>query len=188
MKIDKHTTLQDFMQYVDLFRLTGDQITDIMGRIEKLERPKRIREKDVPDSLNDLTYEELYRINSADGAGETLDLYLGVILGLNAGDAMSESAFEIFSFVHFVNRERIRIGKLFAGIKSKHTPEEVQAGVEKLNHGYFGTVDWYARRMGIQDHSDAERTKWIRIYQCLKMDVENAAYERRLRDIISKKK
>lgn len=188
MKITQHTTLHEFMQYVDLFEVSPDQITKMMPRIEKHRKPETLCGRGVPANLNDLTYEELYRLNSVKGVDDVLTVYLDVVLGLTIEQVIYESAFDVFAFVAFVNRERIRIGKLFAGIKTKHTQEEIQAGVEKLNHGYFGTIDWYARRMGLHDHSEAEKVKWIRIYRCLKIDAENAAYERRLRDIMMKKK
>ena len=41
--------------------------------------------------------------------------------------------------------------------------------------------------MGITNHDDALSVPWLRVYQCMKMDAERDAYERRLRDIVNAK-
>ena len=79
-----------------------------------------------------------------------------------------------------------RIGKLFKSLESDKTSEEIRAGIEKLDFGAFGLVDWYAKRMGIVDHEEVFATPWQRIYQCLKIDHENAEFEKRYRNIINR--
>lgn len=88
--------------------------------------------------------------------------------------------FDVFGVINFVRSELDRINKLFASIKVAHSPEEIAAGVENLNFGTFGVIDWYAKRMGITNQDEVYSVAWIRIYTCMKNDNEKAEYEQRL--------
>ncbi len=100
---------------------------------------------------------------------------------------MEEKAVDCLRFVWQVKTELEKITKLFNAIQHKPTAEEVQAGVDKLSHGFFGTADWYARRMGITDHEEVFQTNWMRIYQAMKIDFDNNQFERNYRRIIEQK-
>ena len=89
--------------------------------------------------------------------------------------------------VNMIQSEMERIGKLFASLHSERTSEEVNAGIDRLDFGTFGIVDWYAKRMGIVDHEDVFKTPWVRVYQCLKIDHENMEFEKRYRKIIEQR-
>ena len=86
------------------------------------------------------------------------------------------SAEEFFGFGYWILAELERISKLFERIKSIPTDEELQAGIESLNFGFFGTLDWYCKRMGITDHSDAEKVPWIRLYKCMEIDSKTGVF------------
>jgi hypothetical protein len=60
----------------------------------------------------------------------------------------------------------------------------MRAGIDRLNFGVFGLIDWYARRMGITDHDEVLKVPVLRVYQCLKMDKEQQEYENRLAKVI----
>ena len=77
-----------------------------------------------------------------------------------------------------------RIGKLFKSLQGDHSSDEVAAGIERLEFGAFGIVDWYAQRMGIIDHEEVFATPWARIFQCMKIDHEQGEFEKRYRKII----
>lgn len=97
-------------------------------------------------------------------------------------------ATEILGFVYWVAKEVKRINKLFASTNVPPTPEERQAGVDRLNFGFFGLVDYYAQRMGISNHEEVECVPWIRVYKCLDMDAKRVMFERRLRNVLNKKR
>ena len=65
--------------------------------------------------------------------------------------------------------------------------DEIAAGVNDLDSGPFGLVDWYARRMGYKDHDEVLRVPWLRVWQTMKIDADRDDYERRLRDVINAK-
>lgn len=154
-------------------------------------RPGRLFGCPVPESLDGLTFGELLSLQEIDGMnnGDSIVTLARVILKSrrNKRRILRERCDRVFGFVAFVTRELERIGDLFKRIE--HTPDEdeVAAGVNDLDFGPFGLVDWYARRMGITNHDDVLRVPWLRVYQCMKMDAERDAYERRLRDVINAK-
>ena len=39
----------------------------------------------------------------------------------------------------------------------KRQPEEIKAGINDLDFGPFGIIDWYAHRQGYQDQDDAAK-------------------------------
>ncbi|MCL1933962.1 MAG: hypothetical protein FWF53_09165 [Candidatus Azobacteroides sp.] len=188
MKIDKNTTLEDFIFYTDLFKSDEKQIEDLFSKLELTELPPYILNKPIPENLNDLTFGQLIKIQSIKTVKDMLLVPLHVISGIDIEKILTCKAFDVIRFMLFVQKELTRIGKLFAEIKYRPSAEEVQAGINNIDNGVFGTIDWYARRMGITDHSEVESIPWIRIYKCLEMDNRQALFEKKLREIYSKKK
>ena len=151
-------------------------------------RPNKMCGRDVPSSLNDLTFGELTAL-STDGNNIAVALNCAaVVLGVTSRRrVLREPASTTAGFLNFVHAEIKRINQLFADINRKPNADEIAAGVESLQFGAFGVVDWYARRMGFRDHDDVMSVKWVRIYECMRIDTETREYERRLRDILAQK-
>ncbi|MCL1933492.1 MAG: hypothetical protein FWF53_06765 [Candidatus Azobacteroides sp.] len=187
MRTDKDTTLKDFIFYTDLFKSDEKQIGDLFRKLESTEPPPYILNKPAPKNLNDLTFGQLIQIQSVKTIEDMLFVPLDVILNINKEKALTCKAFDIIRFMLFIQKELTRIGKLFSEIKYRPSAEEIQAGINQIDNGIFGTIDWYARRMGITDHSEVESIPWIRIYKCLEMDNKQALFEKKLREIYSKK-
>ena len=155
-------------------------------QLKRVECPAKMWGKPVP-SLNELTLEELAQLWDVTNT-PALFYAIGRILFGKGERAVNRA--DTLAFVGVVNRvaeEVQRINALWEAIPTYHSPEEVQAGCNALKFGIFGIADWYARRMGMHDHDEAFATKWMRIYQCMRNDAEEAAYRRRLNDIIVNK-
>ena len=90
------------------------------------------------------------------------------------------NVFDVFGFLNFAKEEVKRINKLFADIAPHIPPKKLAAGIEDLNFGTFGVIDWYARRMGITNQDEVYSVAWVRIYTCMKNDNEQSEYEKRL--------
>ena len=67
-------------------------------------------------------------------------------------------------------------------------PEEIKAGVKKLNHGMFGIIDSIARRCPQYSHDEILQLNQAVVFQMLKIDIDNANYAKRLRTILNPKK
>lgn len=157
-----------------------EHITELLGQLAHAEKPQFIAGKETPADLNTITYgmlDDLSRLTEKDDAGARI---CEILLGLTPAEVYTANVFDVFGFMHFVREELERINKLFASIKVTHTAEEIAAGVEEMNFGTFGVVDWYARRMGITNHDEVYDVAWIRIYTCMKNDNEKSEYEARL--------
>ena len=127
-----------------------------------------------------LSYGQLDDLSDAGNGKDANAVVLEVIMGLKRHEVYSMSVTDVFGFANFVRDEVKRINALFDSIKLPSTQDEVSAGIEDLNFGSFGVLDWYARRMGITNQNDVRNVAWVRIYRCMKNDNEKTAFERRL--------
>lgn len=159
--------------------------------LNKQPRPERLCGRRVPETLDDLSFGDLLGLQDAATGTTTKSVVtlVRLILKTRRPDAwiLRERADKVFGFINWVTKELERIGGLFKA--TEHTPDEdeVAAGINDLNFGPFGLIDWYARRMGYTDHNDVLSVPWLRVYQCMKMDADRDKYERRLRDIVNAK-
>lgn len=173
---------------VDKFLLLADSVADdIVSVIQELGKPEKVCGVKTPDDLNDLTFGQLATLQSIQTLDDIVFITCETVLGVKRCKVMKEDAFNVMRFV-FWCADRVKdIGVMFKDISVPPTSEEKQAGIDGLNFGLFGTIDWYARRMGIKDHEDVERIPWIRIYKCIDMDNQKQVFERRLRIIYENK-
>ena len=153
--------------------------------------PKVFYKKAVPDTLQGVTFGTLVRLQQAPKDNDYLKTccaLVSVLTGVPADIVASRRAYDVIGCVNMIQSEMERIGKLFQSLQGEKTSEEIRAGVNNLDFGVFGVVDWYAKRMGIIDHEEVFNTPWQRIFQCMRIDHEQGEFERRYRDIITKKK
>jgi hypothetical protein len=185
MRIDKNTTLAEFSAIEPL--LTAGTAAGLFERLKTRAKPREIAGKPLPDNLNLITWAQFAALSSSGGQEESFFAPFEIILGLKKDRLHACKFFDIIGFLIFVKNELERIAALFDSIKHIPAPEELQAGINRLNFGLFGTLDWYARRMGFADHAEAEKTPLIRIYKCLEIDSKTANFEKRLRTVIQNK-
>ena len=106
-----------------------------------------------------------------------------ILLGMSEQETARALAVEVVSFVGWVIGQINRINRLFDKAKGHPTQKEVRAGIEQLKFGMFGLIDWYAKRMGIQNHDDVMGVSWMRVYKCLDMDTKTNEFNRRMAQI-----
>lgn len=160
---------------------------ELMRQMEKLNKPIYLSGERVPDSLNDISIGQLLMLQYMSTDEDFMLKPASIILGIHEDTLLKEQAEKVIGYSYWVAKEVERINKLFKETSIPPTQEEKQAGVEKLNFGSFGIIDWFAQRMGITDHSEVENVPWVRIYKCMDMDAKKFVYERRLREIYNKK-
>lgn len=155
--------------------------------IKRFSRPAYVGKHRVPKDLNSLTMGQLIELSSANRAEDAFYYPCRIILGMTDEETSKALAVDVVRFAGWCAAEVQRVTEVFGTLKQQYTPEEHQAGIDKMKTGIFGLIDWYARRMGITDHEEVERTPWVRIYECARLDQETAAYQRRLNRIIMNK-
>ena len=156
--------------------------------LQHAKRPLKVGGVEPPSTLNDLSLGELMQLQGISSEREMILVPCKVLLGLDERKVMNSDAHDVLAFVFWTAREVERINKLFASTNVPPTPEEKQAGADKMNFGMFGIVDYYAQRMGITDHEAVEYVPWVRVYKCLDMDAQRARMDRRLRKILERRK
>lgn len=177
-----------YRDFLLLFPLCGDENkAEIIKYLNHCQRPKYLGEVEVMETLNGITYGQLDDLSGIKEQKDPFAASMGILLGLTPDVVYSLPVTTVFGFANFVTAEVDRINKLFAGITIDHTSDEIAAGIEDLNFGSFGVLDWYARRMRITNQNDVRNVAWVRIYKCMKNDTEQAAYERRYNQVMMNK-
>lgn len=149
---------------------------------EGFERPAYIGEVKCPEDLSALTIGQLIEIGETSGA-DTDYRIIDIVLGMDKEQADNCRATEVVAFLSWIGRQVKRINKLFESIQTRPTAKEKQAGVDNLQFGLFGILDWYAKRMGITNHDEVLAVPWLRIYKCMEMDNKVEQYQRRYNEI-----
>lgn len=178
---DTLASVADFLFWEPL--LADEQRAQLLA----VECPRCVLGVEMPVDLNSLTFEQLIRLWSVKTSRDLFTAVANEILHKSERDILRADLLPVLGACNFVARELARISELWQSIPSTHTPEELQAGCQRLQFGVFGIADWYARRMGMHNHDEAFATPWVRIYQCMRNDAEEAQYRKRLNEIINQK-
>lgn len=153
---------------------------ELMATVSKAKRPAFVCGKEVPKDLFSISYGMLDELHDASSAQDPAAECLRIIMGLKPAEIYQLNACDVFGFMHFCREQIEKINKLFASLKVNYSSEELAAGVKDLEFGSFGVLDWYAKRMGITNQNEVRDVAWVRIYNCMKNDIEQNNYERRL--------
>jgi hypothetical protein len=175
------------MPFVKFVMLMPYMTADTIKSLVLIPPPKKFNKRDVPDTLQMVTFGTLTQLQQAADSNDyikTCCKLVSVLTGVDERVVASRRAYDVLGIVNMIQSEMERIGKLFQSLQGDHSSDEVAAGIERLEFGAFGIVDWYAQRMGIIDHEEVFATPWARIYQCMKIDHEQGEFEKRYRKII----
>ena len=186
-RIDKMRRERLFMPFVHFVMLMPYMTSDTIKSLVLIPPPKKFYKRDIPDSLQMVTFGMLTQLQRAAKDNDYLGTccrLVSVLTGVDEKVVASRRAYDVLGIVNMVKDEMERIGKLFQALQTDKTSDEVAAGIDKLEFGTFGLVDWYAKRMGIIDHEEVFNTPWARIYQCMRIDHEQGEFEKRYRKIL----
>ena len=186
-RIDKMRRERLLMPFVKFVMLMPYMTADTIKSLVLIPPPRKFDRRDVPDTLQMVTFGTLTQLQQAADSNDFLKTccrLVSVLTGVDERVVASRRAYDVLGIVNMIKDEMERIGKLFQSLQGDHSSDEVAAGIERLEFGAFGIVDWYAQRMGIIDHEEVFATPWARIYQCMKIDHEQGEFEKRYRKII----
>ena len=189
-RIEKMRRERLYLPFVQFVALMPYMTAESIKSLVLIPPPRKFCKRDVPDTLQLATFGMLIKLQQAPQDNDYLKTCCALastLTGIPADRVASRPAIEVLGIVNMVQGEMSRIGKLFQALNTDKTSEEMSAGIERLNFGAFGIVDWYAQRMGIVDHEEVFNTPWARIYQCMKIDHENNEFEKRYRKIIEQR-
>ncbi len=174
---------------INSYLLIGDTLDEISIAVLKSQtRPDFILKKEVPSDLTELTYEQLQILKECKTEYELFENGMLFLMGLEINKQILElDVCIMFGFVNFIVSEIQKINKAFSNLRSEPSMEELKAGVEQLDLGYIGTLDYYAKRQGLTSYRDAEKVKWIDFYSVMEIDKKVNDYKQRLRDVYAKK-
>lgn len=161
-------------------------LENIKDALNKAEKPTWLFGDETAENFNLITfgqYSDLCDALDNDNHIDVIKNIIKVMYDVTDDDIDNESAYDIWGYVNFAIEETQRINKLFGSIKMEYTEQEKKAGISQLQFGTFGILDWYSKRMGIVDQNLVNNEKWVRIFQCMKNDNDEAMYNRRLQKV-----
>ena len=183
--VAKTTTFYDFVSLLPL--CDPENAAKNIDILNKAEKPTYIFDREVPDNLNLITFGQYSDICDALGEEDHVKAIRGMIKSLfedvTDEDIDVAPAYDVWGLCNFICSETKHINELFSSVHLEYTEQEKKAGIDKLQFGTFGILDWYAKRMGIVDQNAVNSEKWVRIFQCMKNDSEETAYQRRLQKV-----
>ena len=146
---------------------------------------KRAKPVLVPNDLWGISMSQLIDLSELEDGENGFYKVCNVLLGLTVDEVNKARAVDVVKLCGWVYTEVKKINEIFSNIpKPDLTNDEQMAGFgEKDDNGLFNMLDWYARRMGIQDQDDAAKVGWSKIYAAIKKDNEDAIKQRRLIEI-----
>lgn len=150
----------------------------------KFTRPAFVGGVATPANLFGLTLRQLISLSEI---GDTDDSFYSIcdsVLGINHDDVDEARAVDVVRFVGWVSGELEKVNRMFEKVEcGKPTDIEKRAGVETLRFGLFGMLDWFAQRMGIEDHDKVLNYPWLRVYKCMDIDNKTNLYKVRLQKL-----
>lgn len=180
-----------FGEYAAIYDVLTDECKEANNIIlNEAECPEYLFFQSVPKDLKMITfgqYSDLCDVFSQKDVFEIVKSVPEILFSVSEEEIFATNVAYLWGLCNFAAREIGNINKLFSEIRMDYTDEERKAGIENLQFGTFGILDWYARRMGITDQNAVNNEKWVRIYQCMKNDMEDAKFQRRLQKVYEQK-
>lgn len=155
-------------------------MAEFIEQCKETQLPERIGKKLLPKDLNEITYGQRIDLSEIDGNNFILHP-LKVICEMSERDILRQNIAEVIRFSFMVVQELERLNKRDERfLKYDPEPEEVKAGVNKMDNGLFGIIDTIARRMNIT-HDEVLALSQQKVFMMLKIDLDNYNYSKRLR-------
>lgn len=151
------------------------------------EMPKKLGGYDVPQTLDSITFGIRLDLQDINTDQDFLVKPLQLLAKFSEDDILKLNAWDVIRFSHFVVSELNRFAKRDAdNLKYKFDEEEIKAGIKQINHGVFGLIDVIAKRMNIS-HDEVLDLGQAKVFMMLKIDIDNANYQKNLRDVFNSK-
>ena len=182
MIFKKNTNVKQFIELSNFYDMTST-----IEEISKRDIPKIIGGYEVPENLDGITFGQRIDLLELNSDIDFLFLPLHLLAKFNNDDIVNLKASDVIRYSQFVISELKRFEKRDnETLKYKFDKEEIEAGIKEMNHGIFGTIDMIAKRMNIA-HDEVLELSQSKVYMMLKIDIDNANYQKKLRDAFNKK-
>ena len=145
----------------------------------KYKKPKRIFFWGVPQSLNGLEFGQRISLMMAYERGDVFGATYKTLTKIPTILLPFLPVRLTFPFVAFVIEDLKARNKRDEVLIIPLTPEQQRAGLDKMNHGWFGVIDSLAQRLHCK-HEDIEKLPDNRVFRMRKIDVDQAIAQRRL--------
>jgi hypothetical protein len=154
--------------------------------ISELPIPEKIRGYELTKTLDWITYGNRLDLSEINNDVEFLFKPLEIIAKMSKQEIQLVRFTEAVRFGQWVTSELKRFNTRDEKTLKYHFDEqEIKAGIKGINHGVFGLIDVIAKRMNIT-HDEVLELSQLKVYMMLKIDIDNANFQKKLRDEFNK--
>lgn len=178
--------------YEDIITYGGIMTAESRERLARIACPKRIAGHQAPKDLNGLTMGQLIMLWSIKDERSILSDSLAAVFGWHPSERRSERRErrvrrrtrhvrigKAVGWCNFIQSELLRIKDMWSRCEVPIEALDRQAGVERLNFGFFSIIDAYAQRQHITDPDEVLKVQWVKVWQSLLKDAETYNFQRR---------
>ena len=156
------------MTIQELTNIYNTLTIDTRIQLSELTKPLYVGGIKTPDDFNSVAFGDYLELMQIDNNRSYFVAPLRILLKIEEPEKVDSN--EAVGFCNWSYSECKKVNELFKAIKREPTDRELRAGIEELNFGTFGLIDWYAQRQHISNHDDVLNVSWSRIYMCMKND------------------
>lgn len=181
MLINERTNVRQFLEASLYFNLS-----ESIEEISKSALPKMIGNYLVPESLDSITFGNRLDLSEISNDNEFMFAPLEILAKMDRSEILLIPVMQVIRFGLFVTSEIARFNERDeTTLKYNFDESELKAGIKKVSNGVFGLIDVIAKRMNISHDAVLELSQ-SKVYMMLKIDIDNANYQKNLRDVLSK--
>ena len=177
--LKKSTNVRQFIEQSIYFDMEEE-----LNYIKEHKLPEKICGFELPKTLDLITFGMRLDLSEIKNDFDFYFKPLMLLGGLRKEQILICNAYDVIAFGFLVSKELTRLNERDSKLKYKFDKEEERAGIHLLNHGIFGTIDMIAKRMNIS-HDDVLELSQQKVYMMMKIDIDNANYQKRLRDVLN---
>lgn len=180
MIFKEDTTVSEFLKLSAYY-----DMEQVLKEVSERDIPKMIGSYKVPETLDYISFGMRIDLQDINNDKDFIFKPLELLAKFTNVKILMSNAWDVIRFTHFVVSELNRFAdRDKRGLKYYFDEEEIKAGVKQIDHGIFGLLDVIAKRMNIT-HDEVLELNQGRVYMMLKIDVDNANYQKKLRDVFN---
>ena len=166
------------MTIQELTNIYNTLTIDTRIQLSELGKPDTIGGVVTPDDFNSVSFGDYLELMNIEANRNFFIEPLRILLKIEEPEKVD--AEEAVGFSNWVQGELKKVGELFKSIQRQPTDRELRAGIEELNFGTFGIIDWYSQRQHISNQDDVLLVPWSRIYICMRNDNLTKTFQEKL--------
>ena len=181
--INENITVRQFLELSIFYDLKTFQ-----SMIIESGKPESVGGHKLPENLDSISYGQRLDLMEMKTDEDAIFMPCEILFKMTRHQILSESIYKIAALSKWVVSELNRMTEREnRTLKYNPEPEELRAGINRVNFGAFGLIDTIVKTRPVYTHEDVLSLSCSKIYAMQLIDYQNRMFEKRLRKEYSKK-